>query len=147
MLEGSIWGLRERLTVLKVHRNVVAADVRRHSDDGCGVVELPDEMRGGDTVEVGHYYIHQDKVVFVSVVEFVHSFQSVELVIVSLSRRKHFHLNSQRCQSTSGKHRGTSLQSSYTSDHPLRAKSSADESTRDPFARSSFVPRVLVLEP
>lgn len=65
------------LTVLEVHRDVVAADVRRHGDDG-GVVELADEVGGGDAVQIGHDDVHEHEVVFRAGVEFVHCLQAIQ---------------------------------------------------------------------
>jgi hypothetical protein len=62
------------LTMLKVHGNVVAADVGGHGDDGCGVVELSDKMCGRNTVEIGHDNVHEDEIVLCSRVQLVHRF-------------------------------------------------------------------------
>lgn len=70
--------------MLEVHRNVVASDVRGHGDDRS-IVELSDEMRGGDTIKVRHDNVHQDEVVFGSSVDFVHRFQPVQLNLVSIT--------------------------------------------------------------
>ena len=36
--------------MLEVHGNIVAADVRSHSNDGSGVVELADKVSGRDAI-------------------------------------------------------------------------------------------------
>jgi hypothetical protein len=68
--------------MLEVHRNVVASDVRSHSYN-WRVVKLPNEMCGRDSVQIGHDYIHKDKVVSRAAIQLVHRFQTVQLQHVS----------------------------------------------------------------
>lgn len=65
--------------MLEVHRNVIAADVRGHGDDRCGVVELPHEVCRRYSVEIGHDDVHEDKVILCTRVQFVNGFQTVKL--------------------------------------------------------------------
>ena len=65
-------------TVLEVHCNVIAADVRGHGNDWC-VVELSDQMASRDTIKVGHDDVHQHKIVLCAGIHLVDRFQSVKL--------------------------------------------------------------------
>lgn len=67
------------LTVLKVHRDIITPDVRRHCNDR-GVIELSDQMACRDTVEIWHDDVHQYHVILGSCVHLVHSLETVELV-------------------------------------------------------------------
>ena len=67
-----------RLTVLKVHLNVVATNVRSHCDNGCPV-ELTYKVTCGYTVEIWHDYIHQDEIVFHTLLHLVDGFQTIQL--------------------------------------------------------------------
>lgn len=49
--------------MLEVHRNIVAANVRGHRNDGR-MIELPDEMSGGNAVQIRHDDIHEHQIVF-----------------------------------------------------------------------------------
>lgn len=49
-------------TMLKIHRNIIATDVRRHRYDR-GMVELPDQMTSRYTIKIRHYDVHQYHVV------------------------------------------------------------------------------------
>lgn len=69
-----------RLTMLEIHRNVVAADIRRHGNDGR-VVKLSDEVSCGNAVQVWHDDIHEDKVVLRACVQLVHSFKPIQCAI------------------------------------------------------------------
>lgn len=50
------------LTMLEIHCNVVAANIRGHGNN-WRVVKLAYEMRGGDAVQIWHDDIHEDQVV------------------------------------------------------------------------------------
>ena len=64
--------------MLEVELDVITSDVGGHSNDRSSV-ELADKVAGGHAVQVGHYDIHQDQVVFRATLHFVHSFQTIEL--------------------------------------------------------------------
>lgn len=66
--------------MLEIHGNIVAADIGGHRNDGC-VVELSDEMCGGDAVQVGHDDIHKNQVVLGASIELVHGFQSIQSAV------------------------------------------------------------------
>lgn len=83
----STWSRVRRLTVLEVHGDVVAADVRGHGDDR-GVVKLPDEVSRRHTIQVRHDNVHENEIVFRSGVDLVHSFQPVQLQFVSMMSRR-----------------------------------------------------------
>lgn len=67
-----------RLTVLKVHGNVVAADVRSHCYDWRRV-ELADQVTCRYAVEVRHDNIHEHEVVFGPGIHFVHRLETIKL--------------------------------------------------------------------
>ena len=67
-------------TMLEVHCNVVASDVRGHRDDRC-VIELTDEVCGGDAVQVRHDYVHEHKIIFRAIVELVHCLQAIKSAV------------------------------------------------------------------
>jgi hypothetical protein len=72
----------DKLTMLEVHRNVVASDVRCHGYNGR-VVELTDQMSCRNAVQVRHDNVHENQVVFPATVHLVDSFQSVQLRLLS----------------------------------------------------------------
>lgn len=54
MALGQLWR-----TVLEIHRNIVASNVRGHCNDRC-VVKLANKMGGRDTVKVWHDDVHEN---------------------------------------------------------------------------------------
>ena len=70
------------LTMLEVKLNIVTSDVGGHGNDRSAV-ELADEMTGRHTIQVGHNNIHQYKIIFLTILDLVHCFQTVELLDVS----------------------------------------------------------------
>ena len=48
---------------MKVHRDIVTANVRGHCNDGC-LIKLSDQVAGRDAVQVGHDDIHENQIVF-----------------------------------------------------------------------------------
>jgi hypothetical protein len=68
--------------MLEVHGNIIAANVRSHCNNRCGV-ELPNQMTRGDTIKVWHDDIHQDQVVLRASIHLVDSFKTIELGPVS----------------------------------------------------------------
>ena len=69
--------------MLEVHPNIVASNVGRHRNDWGGLVELSNEMRCRNAIEVGHDDIHKHKVVLGTGVELINSFESVHLNCIS----------------------------------------------------------------
>lgn len=64
--------------MLKVHRNIVAADIRSHGHY-WGTVKLPNQVRRRYPVQIRHDDVHQYQVVFRAGVQFVDRFQTVKL--------------------------------------------------------------------
>lgn len=70
--------LEQQLTVLKVHGDVVAANIRGHGNDGS-IVKLPNQMTCRNTVKIRHDDIHQNHIILRSSVHLVDSLKSIEL--------------------------------------------------------------------
>lgn len=64
--------------MLEIKLNVATANIRRHSDYWCSV-NPPDYTARGDTVKVRHNNVHQDDIVFRTLLYFINSFKAVEL--------------------------------------------------------------------
>lgn len=72
--------------MVEIHGNIVAADVGGHGDDGR-VVELSNEMAGGNAVQVRHDDVHQHQIILRSRIHFVHGLETVKLARVSARPR------------------------------------------------------------
>lgn len=60
------------LTVLEVKLNVVTSNIRGHGDDRC-TVELTNKVASRYTIQMRHNDIHQNEIVFLPILDFVHS--------------------------------------------------------------------------
>lgn len=69
----------ELLTMLEIHLNVIAPDVGCHGND-WRTVELSNEVAGRYTIQIRHYNVHQDHIVFDTFLNFVDSFKAIELL-------------------------------------------------------------------
>lgn len=64
--------------MLEIELNIVTPDVGSHSNNGSSV-KLTDEMASRHAIEVRHDDVHQNEIVFGTVLNFVDRFQSIEL--------------------------------------------------------------------
>lgn len=67
--------------MLKIHRNVIAANIGRHGDYRS-IVELSDQVGSRYSVEVRHNDVHQDQIVLGAGVHLVDSLESIQLLQV-----------------------------------------------------------------
>lgn len=71
------------LTMVEVHRNVIASDIGGHCNDR-GLIKLPYQMTRRNTVQIRHDDIHQDHVVLRPGIHFVNRFEPIELQLFSI---------------------------------------------------------------
>jgi hypothetical protein len=64
--------------MLEVELDVVTSNVGGHGNDRSAI-KLADKMASRDAVQVGHNNIHQNKIVLRAALDFVDSFQTIEL--------------------------------------------------------------------
>ena len=62
-----------KLTMLEIHRDVVAANIGSHSNDGR-VIKLSNQMCCRDSVQIGHDDIHKDQIILGATIQLVDSF-------------------------------------------------------------------------
>lgn len=67
------------LTVLEIQLNVITSNVGGHGNNRSSV-ELTNEMTSGNTIEVGHYDIHEDQIISLSGLDLVDSLQPIQLI-------------------------------------------------------------------
>jgi hypothetical protein len=66
------------LTMLEVQLNVVASDIGSHSDDRSAI-KLANKMTSRHAIQIWHYNIHQNEIVFGTTLNLVHSLQTIKL--------------------------------------------------------------------
>ena len=65
--------------MLEVHLNVIAPNIRGHGND-WRAIKLSDQMTSRYSVQVRHYYVHQNHVILDTFLNLVHRFKTVKLV-------------------------------------------------------------------
>jgi hypothetical protein len=69
-----------KLTVSEVHIDVVRSYIRSHGNDWNSRPNVSNANSSRDTIEVGHDYIHKNKVKLVSpIIDLVHGFEAIPL--------------------------------------------------------------------
>lgn len=68
--------------MLEVKLNIIASDVGCHSNDRRPI-KLTNEMTCRNSIQIGHYNVHKNQVIFGAVLNLVHSFQTIELQYVN----------------------------------------------------------------
>ena len=72
--------------MIEVHCDVVTSNVRSHGND-WGLIHLTNQMTRGHTIKVWHDDIHKNKIISGALIDLVHSFQSVKLLLISIRTR------------------------------------------------------------
>lgn len=65
-------------TMLEVELDIVTADVGSHGDDR-GPVELANKVASRNTIQIGHDNVHENKVIFGTILDLIHRFQAIKL--------------------------------------------------------------------
>lgn len=64
--------------MLEILLNIITPDIRCHGNYRC-FIELADKVACGNSIEIWHNNIHENEVIFRTIADLVHCFESIEL--------------------------------------------------------------------